>query len=158
MSVLFRTVLDHIDQMSSPDHINPGGNSVGLSHHRLLFKFFHAHRIIHLQCSKPARILSWSKFFTHDRNVCAFCYMIFQNLVIVHLIHRIAGCNDNVRFVASLQKIKILVNRICGSSVPVSVICCDCRGKYIKSALFSSEIPPLGGIQMFIQRTGIILC
>ena len=77
--------------------------------------------------------------------------MVLKHLIIIHLIYRIAGCNDHIWLMASLKEFQILVDRICRSSVPVSVICRDRRSEHIQAALLSSKIPPFGGIQMFIQ-------
>ena len=67
------------------------------------------------------------------------------------LVHCISRCNDHIWLMAFLKKVKILINRIRSSSVPVSILHCNRRCKYIQTTLFSSKVPPFGRIQMFIQ-------
>ena len=55
------------------------------------------------------------------------------------------------------EEIKILINRVCRSAVPVSIIVRDRWRKYIQASLLSAKIPPLGRIEMFIQGSCIIL-
>ena len=77
--------------------------------------------------------------------------MIFQHLIKISLVNTVPGCNDYIRFVTFTQKINILIHGIRCSSVPGIVLRCHRRCQYKKSALLTSEIPPLGRIEMLIQ-------
>lgn len=57
--------------------------------------------------------------------------MVFQHLIIIQLVYTVAGCDNYIRLMAVLQKLQILVNCICGSSVPVAVLCCYSGSEYI---------------------------
>ena len=83
--------------------------------------------------------------------------MIFQHFSIIHLVDAVSGCDDHIRFMALFEPVQILIKSICRSTVPVIVIHGQRRSKEIQSALFSSKVPPFGGAQMLIQRTGIVL-
>ena len=54
----------------------------------------------------------------------------------------ITACNDDIGLVTLFQEIEVLEDRVSRASVPEIVICCNSRGKYIQSALFTTEIPP----------------
>ena len=58
----------------------------------------------------------------------------------------IAGSYRSIDFALSnmtlFQEIHILVNGIGRSAIPVSIIICNGRCKYVQSTLLSSEIPP----------------
>ena len=57
----------------------------------------------------------------------------------------------------TLKEIEILIQCIRSSLVPVAVGGRNGRGEDIKTTLLSTEVPPLGGVQMLIQGTGIVL-
>ena len=79
----------------------------------------------------------------YNSDICFFIDMIFQHLIIIKLIYTITGCNYYIRFMAALQERKILINGICRTSVPVTVIRGHSRCQNKQSALFASKIPPL---------------
>ena len=142
MSLFLRAVLDKINQLSSPNYVNSRGHCLGMSHHGLLFKFFYSAGFIHTDCTESGRILARFQFLAHYGNICLFRNMIFKYLIIIQLVHRIAGSNDYIRLMTFPEKIKILVDRVRGSPVPVTVVCCYGRCKHEQTALLSSEIPP----------------
>ena len=144
MSLFLCAMLDQIDQKSPSDNIDPGRYHIRRRQHRLLFEFLNAHGLIHLQYSKAAGIIIRVASLADDRHVCLLLNMIFQHLIVIHLIYGIPGCDDHVGFMAFLKEIQILTDRICRSPVPVSVICRYRRGKYIESPLLPSEVPPFG--------------
>ena len=84
--------------------------------------------------------------------------MVFQNLVVIQLVHAVTGRDHNVRLMAFLQEIQILVDGVRGSSVPVAVGGGDGGGEYKQTTLLPAKIPPLGGTEMFIQRSRVVLC
>ena len=70
--------------------------------------------------------------------------MEIQNLVVIHLVDAVAGCDHNIRLMAFLEEINVLVNGICCSLIPQAVVLGDRRGKYKKSSLLTAEVPPFG--------------
>ena len=71
--------------------------------------------------------------------------MEIQNLVVIHLVDTVARCDHNIRLMAFLEEINVLVNGICCSLIPQAVVLGDRRGKYKKSSLLTAEVPPFGG-------------
>ena len=151
MPLFLCAMLDQVDQKTSSDDIYSCRDHIRRCQHRLLLEFFDTHGVVHLQYSKSAGIIARIEFLADNRNICLLLNMIFQHLIIIHLIYGVPGCNDHVRLMAFLQKIQILIDRVRRTSVPISVVCRYRRGKYIQPPLLSSEIPPFGGIQVFVQ-------
>ena len=83
--------------------------------------------------------------------------MVFQYLIVVHLVNCVSGRDDYVRLMALLEPVQILVDGIRGSTVPGAVVRGDGRCEDIQAALLSSEIPPLGGVQVLVQGARVIL-
>ena len=83
--------------------------------------------------------------------------MIFQNLVIVHLVNAVSGCDDHIRFMRIFQKADVLCNGICRSAVPVSVLSGEGRREQEHPALLTSKVPPFGGAEVLIQTSRIEL-
>ena len=77
--------------------------------------------------------------------------MVFQHLIVIQFIYRVTGCDDNIRFMTAFQEIQVLINGVRRTPVPVPILRCNRRSKQIHAALLPSEIPPFGGVQMFIQ-------
>ena len=94
-------MLDQVDQKTSSDDIDPGRDRAGIRHHGLLFKFGDPHGIIHLDRSETAGVLTVLQLLADYGNVCLFCDMVFQYLIVIHLVHRIPRCKDHIRLVAS---------------------------------------------------------
>ena len=121
-----------------------------MCHHRLFFKLFNPGALIHTDGTEPRCIFIRTEFLAHNRDICFLRYMIFQYLIIIQLVHCITGGDDHIRFMTFSQEIKVLINSIRRSPVPVAVIGSDRRSKNEQAALLSAEIPPFRGIQMFI--------
>jgi 2-isopropylmalate synthase len=49
------------------------------------------------------------------------------------------------RMIPDDVRVQVLVQCICGTPVPVIMLCCNGWSENIKSTLFSTKIPPLGG-------------
>ena len=137
-------MFDQVDELSSANYIDSSGDRVRICHHRLFFKLLNPHGVVHLDRPKSRSILSRYKFLAHNSNIRLFLNVVFQDVIVIHLVHRITGCDNDVRLMALLQEIEILINRIRGSPVPVTIFQCNGWGEYKKSPLLSSEIPPLG--------------
>ena len=84
--------------------------------------------------------------------------MVFQNFIEIQLVYAVAGSNHHIRLMAVFQPGKILINRIRCSTVPPAVADSHGGREHEQAALLTSEIPPLGRIQMFVQRTRVVLC
>ena len=158
MSSFLCAALDHLDQLAAPDHIDSCGDRMIIGQHRFLFEFFDPVVFIHAKHTKSGHILIGIHIFAHNSHIGTFCDMVFQNFVIIQFIYTITGCDDHIGFMASLQKIQVLINRICGSLIPEAVIRSDRRCKHKQTSLLSSEIPPFGRAQMLIQRSCVVLC
>ena len=128
-----------------------------IRNHRFLIKLFNSSIRIHFQNAKTRHII-FVLVCAYNCHIRTFGNVIFQYFIIIQLINTITGCNDHVRLMAVFQKRQILIDCIRSSSVPPAVIRGDGRCEYIKTTLFSSEIPPLGRHQMLVQRSCIILC
>ena len=142
MSAFFCTMLDQFDQKSSSDYIYSGRNRRRHRYKRFLFKLANPHGVVHPDRSKPTYIFSFFHFFTYNCNIRFFCNMIFQNFIIIQLVHCICRRDDYIRFMSPLQKVQILIDCICGSAIPVSIIYSNRRCKHIQPTLLSSKIPP----------------
>lgn len=57
----------------------------------------------------------------------------------------LAGGDDYVGLMALLQKIDVLIHGVRRPQKPVAVICRNGRREHVQAALFSPEVPPLGG-------------
>ena len=57
--------------------------------------------------------------------------MILKDFIVVHLVHTITGCNNNIRLMTTLKESDVLCDRISGSAIPVAVLRCSGRGEYI---------------------------
>ena len=144
MPLFFRAVLDEIYELSPPDHIDSGGNRLGMCHHGLFLKLFDPAGFIHPDRTEPGCVLIRPQFLANHCDVCFLRDMILKHFIVIQLVHRISGCDDNVRLMTFSQEIKILINGVRRTSVPVSVIRRNRRGEDVKPSLLSSEIPPLG--------------
>ena len=102
VSVLHRTALDHLDQKPSADHIDPAGDRVGLRDDGLFLKFLDPAVLIHLDGAVAFQIGSGRHFFADNGDIRFLLNVIFQNLVVVHLVHTVPGCNDHIRLMAAL--------------------------------------------------------
>ena len=71
--------------------------------------------------------------------------MIFQNFIIVQLVHAVTGSDDHIRLMTSLQEIQVLVDRISGTLIPEAVFFGDSRCEYKHTALLTAEVPPFRG-------------
>ena len=145
MSSFLCAALDHLDQLAAADDIDSCGNGMIIGYHRFFFKFFDPVIFVHSKHTESGHIFVRIHIFAHDGHIGTFCDMVFQNFVIVQLVHTVTGCDYHIRFMASLQEIQVLIDRICGSLIPEAVIRSDRRCKYKQSSLFSTEIPPFGG-------------
>ena len=70
--------------------------------------------------------------------------LIHIYLVVIHLVNTVAGCDHYIWFMTAFKEFQILINSICCSLIPQTVLFCDRRCKYKETTLFSSEIPPFG--------------
>ena len=57
-----------------------------------------------------------------------------------------------------LQERQILINGIRCAAIPILTVLRDRRREHVHTAVLAAEIPPLGRVQVFIQRARIILC
>ena len=140
--MFFHALLQHLDELSSAQHIDTGRNRMRLSHHWFFFKINDSGFFIHLYHTKTADIFCCRHIFTHDGNVCLFLNMVIQHFVVIQFVHAVAACHDDIWLMASFQEINILCQRICRTAVPVTVVCGDRRCKNIQTTLFSTKIPP----------------
>ena len=69
--------------------------------------------------------------------------MVLQYLVVIQLVDTVTGSNNYIWLVRFLKESDVLVDRIGCSSVPEAIVVSNSRVKYIKSALLTSEVPPL---------------
>ena len=144
MSSFLCSFLNEFNKLSSSDHIDSCRDCIIGRNHRLLLKFCDSAVLIHAENAKTFNLRRIITGSTYHCNIRTFCDMIFQNFVIVHLVDTVAGCDHNIRLMAVLQELKVLVDGICGSLIPETVLLGDGRCKYKQAALFSSEIPPFG--------------
>ncbi len=151
-------VLHQINQKPSAHHVDACGNGLRAGHHRLLFKFLDPVRFVHPHGAETGRVVAVLQILHHHRNVRLLRNMVFQYLIVIQLIHRIAGSDDHIRLMTPPQEVQVLVNGIRRPPVPVAILRRNGRCKNIQAALLSSKIPPLGRIQMLVQRPCIILC
>ena len=95
VSVLHRAALDHLDQQSSADHVDPAGDRVGLCDDGLFLKFLDPAVLIHLDGAVAFQIGSGRHFLADNGNIRFLLNMVFQNLIIIHLIYAVAGCDES---------------------------------------------------------------
>ena len=81
-----------------------------------------------------------------------------QNLIVIHFVDAVTPCNDHIGFMTALQPDQILIHRIRRAPIPPGIVLGDRGSQKEKTSLLTAEVPPFGGIQVLIQRTGIILC
>ena len=144
IAVFLRTLLYHFNQKTSSDYINTAGNGIGFGHNRFFLKFLNPVFFVHLNGSVTFHIHTGIHLFAYHRNVSLLVNVIFKNLVQIQLIYTITGSNDNIRFMAAFQEGKVLINRICRSPVPVTVLSGNGGREYKQTALLSTKIPPFG--------------
>ena len=128
-----------------------------MSHHGLLFKICNLCIIVHLHDAVAIHIIAIRNFSTDYGDIRPFLNVEIQNIIKVHLVDTVAIGNDNIRLMTSLKEVDILPHCISSSSVPPAIISSDRRCKEEESALLTTEVPPLGGVQMLIQGTSIVL-
>ena len=143
VAVFLSAFFNQFNELSSANNVNTGRNSIGLCHHRFFVKFFNSAVLIHLHTAKSCGIISVHIGAYHS-NVCSLGNVIFQNFVVIQLVHAISGCDDNIRFMTVFQKIQILINSICSPLIPEAIVRCNSRSKGVKSPLLSSKVPPFG--------------
>ena len=157
VSVLLRALFDHFDQLAAAQHINAAGDSPGLGLKGLFLKFLNAVFLIHPHGAEPLDLHSRLHLPANYSYICLFLNMIFQHLIEIQLVHSVAGGDHHIGLMAVFQVGKILVDGVGSSSVPVAVVRRHRGRKHGQSSLFTSEIPPFGGIQMLVEASGIIL-
>ena len=45
-----------------------------------------------------------------------FCDMVFQDFVVIQLVHTVTGSDDHIGLMASFQEIQVLIDGICGTA------------------------------------------
>ena len=145
MSAFLGSALQKLDQLAAPDDINTGRDRIVIGYDRFLFEFFDPAFIIHADHAKTLYFTLVLTCRTYNSDVCTFRNMEIQNLVVIHLVDAVAGCDHDIRLMAFLEEINVLVNCICCSLIPQAVVLGDRRGKYKKSSLLTAEVPPFGG-------------
>ena len=87
----------------------------------LLFKLLDPAVFIHLQHTETGHVFFRRKLFTYNGDICFLLNMIFQNFIIVQLVHAVTRSDDHIRLMTSLQEIQVLVDRISGTLIPEAV-------------------------------------
>jgi len=129
ITVFFRTLLNHLNQLTSSDHIDSAGNRIGLRYNRLLFEFFNPAFFIHLHCTETVYIHTCRHVLADNCNIRLLGYMIFQYLIVIHLVNTVTGCNYYIRLMAVFKEGQILCHGICSSTIPEIVLCRNRRSK-----------------------------
>ena len=145
MSAFLCSPLDQFDQLAATDHINSCRNRIIGRNYRFLLKFLYSTVIIHPKHAKTFYLLLILTGSAYYCNICTFGYMELQDFVVIHFVDTVTGCDHNIWLMTLFQEINILVNRICCSLIPETVVLGYGRRKYKKSALLTSKVPPLGG-------------
>ena len=83
---------------------------------------------------------------------------MLEHLCVVELVDAVAGSDDDIWLMRLLQKIEVLIQCVGGATEPVAVLCGDGRCINIQTALLTTEIPPLRGGKVLVQRSGVVLC
>ena len=96
---------------------------------RLFLKFLYPAVLVHLKGTIAFHISADRHVLAHHRNIGLFLNMVFQNLVIIHFINTVTGRNYHIRLMAALQERQVLINSVCGSSVPIAVVRRNRRGE-----------------------------
>lgn len=128
-----------------------------MSHHRLLFEFCDKSVGIDLDRTETGNIISLRHLGAYHRDICTLLDVEIKDRVEVLLVYAVTAGDNYIRLVAALEEIYVLLHGIGSTAVPPAVVGCDSRRKQEQSALLAAEIPILGGIQMFIQGTGVVL-
>ena len=131
ITVFLSTLLDHLDQQSASYHIDTTGNGVGLGLQRLFLELFDTALLVHADRTETLYIRTSLHVTADHRDIGFLLDMVFQYLIVIQLVYTVAGSDHYIRLMAVLQEIQILVDRICGSSVPVAVLCCHSRSEHI---------------------------
>ena len=100
--VLHRAALDHLDQKPSADHIDAAGDRAGLCHDGLLLKLLDPAVLIHLDGAVALQIGPGGHLLADDGDIRLLVNVIFQNLIIIHLVHAVAGGDDHIGLMAAL--------------------------------------------------------
>ena len=136
---------NEFNELTSANHINTRRNVITGSYHGLLIEVLDPSVFIHLQDAESCGILFRRKLLVYHSDICLLGNVVFQHLVVIHLVYTVTGYDDHIWLMALLEEIQVLPDGIRRSPVPEAVIRGHCRCKYKQAALFSSEIPPLGG-------------
>ena len=76
--------------------------------------------------------------------------MVFQDFVVIQLVHTVTGSDDHIGLMASFQEIQVLIDGICCTLIPEAVLLGDGRCEYEHTALFTAKVPPFGGAQVLV--------
>ena len=137
--------LKKFNELPAANDIDSAGNRVGPGDDGLLLELgnpvllVHAHRAVALHIHVRGHVL-------HDHgNVCLALDVVFQHLVVIHLVDAVAGGDHHIRLMRILEEIEVLCDGIRRTPVPAVALLGNGGGEEEEASLLAPEIPPLGG-------------
>ena len=92
-----------------------------------------------------------------DRAVGIVALVVFEHIVIIHLVDVVTAQNDDVIGVVIVDKLDVLINRVCGAFVPLARFCVHIRRKNVDAAAEPVKVPRLTVAYVLVQFKGTIL-
>ena len=83
--------------------------------------------------------------------------MMVHHFVIVHFVDMVAGQNNHVFGIESVDKFDILINRVCGAFVPLAGFRAHKRRQNVYAARNSVKVPRLAVSYVLVQFKRLIL-
>ena len=83
--------------------------------------------------------------------------MELQEIAVVLLTDLVTGKDNNILRIITIDKCKVLVDRVSGSLVPVAAVSLLIRGQYMNAAVQTVQIPRLAVANILVQYQRLIL-
>ena len=148
----------HLAKKLPVEDINTHGSEVALWMLRLLFKFNDMSCLICIHNTKTACFLH-RNFDNGNRCICVVLFMIFEHLVVIHLIDVVSREDQQIVWGVCIYKVNILGNSVSCSSVYIKVrISFLTWWKYINSTVLRIKSPSSSCCCIAVQKYGFVLC
>lgn len=123
----------------------------------LFLEFFYLFAVLfEIEDAKAACFLD--RYVAHcDSAVCIVALMLFEHVVIIHLIDVVTAQNDDVIGAVIVDKVYVLVNCIRRALVPLARLCAHIRRQNVDTAAESVQIPRLTVADVLVKFEGAIL-
>ena len=93
-----------------------------------------------------------------DSDICFVGFVIVQHDLIVHLVDMVAGKNEDIVRIVSINEFNVLEDGVCGTAVPVASLRALIGSQQSYTADIAVQIPRNTDTDMRVQAQRLVLC